>query len=284
MIVKRAYADLHLHTVASDGTQTVEDIVRRAQASALHCVAITDHDTIDPRFDRRVREMSGVEVVTGVEVKAMFGDVAGELLGYFVDPTSKDLQGLLGPLSSSRDVRMERMVELCQEHIGPEVTLERVLEISGDGNVGRPHLAKALLELGVVESLPEAFDTWIGKGCPCYYAIEKPSFEDALRILKRAGGAVSVAHPCLMKVEDWPAALDEWKAAGLDGVESVYPYSDSRNLTLAPARMAQLAHERDFLVTGGSDDHGPESTKMGLGGIRLPYIHVEALKERAGLA
>lgn len=283
-MTQRAYADLHLHTIASDGTQTIDDIVRRAKAAAIHSVAITDHDTIDPRFDRRVREMLGVEVITGVEVKAMFGDVAGELLGYFVDPTSEELRGLLGPLSSSRDARMARMVELCQEHIGPAVTLERVLEISGDGNVGRPHLAKALLELGVVETLSEAFDRWIGKGCPCYYAIEKPKFEDALRILKAAGGAVSVAHPCLMKIDDWPAALDDWKIAGLDGVESVYPYGESRNLSIAPAVMSRLAEERDFLVTGGSDDHGPDSTKMGLGGIRLPYEHVQALKVRAGLA
>jgi len=282
-MTKRAYADLHLHTVASDGTQTVEDIVRRAKESAIHCVAITDHDTIDPRFEVRVQEMSGVEVITGVEVKAMFRGVAGEVLGYFLDPTSVELKSLLGPLSSSRDSRMARMVELCREHIGPEVTLERVLEISGDGNVGRPHLARALVDLGVVKTLSEAFDTWIGKGCPCYYAIEKPEFEDALRILKAAGGAVSIPHPCLMKVEDWPSMLDWWKEAGLDGVESIYPYGESRELSIAPAVMKRMVEARGFLITGGSDDHGPNSTKMGLGEIRLPYKHVEALKERAGL-
>jgi len=278
----KAYADLHLHTVASDGTQTVGELVSRAKATTLHCIAITDHDIISPELTSRVTSMQGLEVISGVEVKAMFGDVEGELLGYFVDPSHPGLNDLLGPLSSSRDERMRRMVELCREHLGIDIDYAEIRAESGDGNVGRPHLARVLMEKGVVESFQEAFATLIGKGCPCYHAIDKPDFRDAVCILKAAGGVVSVAHPCLMKITDWDGFLDELKEAGVDGMETVYPYDPlSRNLTIEPWLLAEKAQQRGFLVTGGSDDHGPGG-KESLGVVRLPYEHVEALKARAG--
>ncbi|MFC2079781.1 PHP domain-containing protein [Candidatus Bipolaricaulota bacterium] len=280
----KAYADLHLHTIASDGTQTVETLVRRAKATALHCIAVTDHDIISPDLASRVTSMQGLEVITGVEVKAMFGEVEGELLAYFVDPANPGLSGLLAPLSASRDERMMRMVELCREHLQIDIDYAEVRAEAGGGNVGRPHLARILIEKGVVDSFQEAFATLIGKGCPCYHAIDKPNYRDAIRVLKEAGGAVSVAHPCLMKISNWDDFLDELKVAGIDGLETVYPYDPlSRDLTIEPWLMAEKAEQRGFLVTGGSDDHGPDATKESLGTIRLPYEHVEALRRAAGL-
>lgn len=279
----QGYADLHLHTVASDGTQTVETLVGRAKATALHCIAVTDHDIISPDLAARITSMQGLEVITGVEVKAMFGEVEGELLAYFVDPADTGLTALLGPLSASRDERMRRMVELCREHLGIDIDYAEVEAISGDGNVGRPHLARLLMEKGIVEDFKEAFATLIGKGCPCYYAIDKPDYRDAIRILKDAGGVVSIAHPCLMLVPDWDEFLDELKASGVDGLETVYPYDPlGSSLTIEPWMLATKADQREFLVTGGSDDHGPGG-KESLGTIRLPYEHVEALKRVAGL-
>ncbi len=278
------YADLHLHTVASDGTQTISQLVQRAKASALNTIAITDHDTIAPELTCRIISMAGLDVITGVEVKALFDGVAGELLGYFVDPTHPELLGLLGPLSASRELRMMNMVELCRQHLGLEITYEEVQAVSGDGNIGRPHLARVLVDKGAAEDLPDAFDRLIGKGCPCYDAIDKPDYREAVRILKASGGAVSVAHPCLMKVEDWDRFLDTLKAAGIDGLETVYPYNpELRSLTIDPRMLASKAAARGFLVTGGSDDHGPDGTKQTLGTIRLPMEHVDALKRAAGM-
>lgn len=280
----KAYADLHLHTVASDGMQTIEQLVARAKATALHAIAITDHDIISPELTTRVTSMLGLEVITGVEVKAMFGDVEGELLAYFVDPADAGLRELLAPLSTSRDERMERMVALCREHLQIDISYADVQAESGDGNIGRPHLARVLIEKGAIETFQEAFATLIGKGCPCYHAIDKPDYLDAVRVLKNAGGAVSVAHPCLMKVTDWDELLDDLKAMGVDAMESVYPYDPlSRNLSIEPWLLAEKAAQRGFLVTGGSDDHGPGG-KESLGTIRLPYGHVEALKRAAGVA
>jgi len=279
-----AYADLHLHTVASDGTQSVDELVRRAKAAALHCIAVTDHDTISPDVTERLSRRQGLEVIAGVEVKAMFGDIDGELLGYFVDPGNEDLRGLLGPLSTSRDDRMRTMAARCREHLGIDIEYEEIRAVAGDGNVGRPHLARVLMDRGVVDSFQQAFATLIGKGCPCYAAIDKPDFRDAVRTLKAAGGAVSVAHPCLMKVPDWRNFLDDLEAAGVDGLETVYPYDPAaRNLSIDPRLLAAEAEVRGFLTTGGSDDHGPGSTKESLGAVRLPYAHVEALKRVAGI-
>lgn len=277
----KAYADLHLHTVASDGTQTTDTLIRRAKAMALHCIAVTDHDIISPDLTSRMTSVHGMEVITGVEVKAMFGDIAGELLGYFVDPNHAGLKELLGPLATSRDERMMNMVKLCSEHLGIDISYEEVLAESGGGNVGRPHLARVLIEKGAVETFQEAFATLLGRDCPCYDAIKKPDFRDAIRILKEAGGAVSVAHPCLMLVPDWDVFLSELKDAGVDGMESVYPYDPlARNLSIEPWLLAEKATRRGFLVTGGSDDHGPGG-KESLGSVRLPYERVEILKERA---
>jgi predicted metal-dependent phosphoesterase TrpH len=227
--------------------------------------------------------MLGLEVITGVEVKAMFGEVEGELLGYFVNPKNAGLRDLLGPLSVSRDQRMRQMVDRCREHLGIAIEYDEVRAVAGDGNIGRPHLARLLMDKGVVTSFHEAFSTLLGKGCPCYDPIEKPDYREAVRILKAAGGAVSVAHPCLMKVPAWDDFLDEWKAAGIHGLESVYPYHPAaRSLSIEPRILAAKAAQRGFLVTGGSDDHGKSSTKTSLGAVRLPYEHVEALQEAAG--
>jgi 3',5'-nucleoside bisphosphate phosphatase len=280
----KGYADLHLHTVASDGTQTIDTVVRRAKASALGCIAITDHDTISPDLTFRFSSMMGLEVITGVEVKAMFGDVDGELLGYFVDPHHEELRELLGPLSTSRDERMHHMVALCRERLGIGIEFDEVRAVAGGGNIGRPHLARVLMQKGVVDSFPQAFSTLIGKGGPCYAAIEKPDYRDAVHILRAAGAAVSVAHPCLMRVPSWDDLLEKLAAAGVHALETVYPYHPAaRSLSIEPRILAAKAAARGFLVTGGSDDHGAESTKMSLGSIRLPYKHVEALKRAAGI-
>ncbi len=279
----KGYADLHLHTTASDGTQSISSLVRRAKAAAFSSIAITDHDTISPELTERVTTIEGVEVITGVEVKALFDGVDGELLGYFPDPQHPELLELLGPLSSSREDRMQRMVSLCRDHLGIDIQYDEVRAVSGDGNIGRPHLARVLVEKGAAHDFQEAFSTLIGKGCPCYHAIDKPNYRHAVRVLKSAGAAVSVAHPCLMRIQDWSSFLDQLQDAGIDGMETVYPYDpQARNLSIDPRLLAREAATRGFLVTGGSDDHGPDSSKPSLGTVRLAREHVEALRRTAG--
>ncbi|HDS28985.1 MAG TPA: PHP domain-containing protein [Candidatus Acetothermia bacterium] len=259
-------------------------MVHRSKAQALRCIAVTDHDTVSPELTQRVTLMSGVELITGVEVKARFGEIDGELLGYFVDPSHPRLHRLLQPLCVSRDERMRQMVDLCREFLGIDITEAEVRAVAGEGNVGRPHLARVLVDRGVVETMQQAFAELIGRGCPCYAPIVKPHLDEAVAALKAAGGVVSVAHPCLMRVKDWSAFLDQLLTAGVQALETVYLYDPaSRDLTLDPRALAAEAERRGFLVTGGSDDHGPGSTRESLGSVHLPYRHVEALQRAAGL-
>ncbi len=273
-----SFADLHLHTVASDGTQTISEMVARAHACGLAAIAITDHDTISSELTERVRTMGGVEVITGVELKADFDGVTGELLGYFVDPQSLPLRKLLERMEGARLLRMEQMVEKCRE-AGIEVGMPDVRRHAA-GNFGRPHLARALVESGAVRQSDEAFERLIGRGRPCYVSLDKIGFREAVEILHGAGGAVSVAHPCLMRVPDWDGFLDALVAGGVDGMELVYPYrtSPTTDLAISPDLMTAKAGQRGLLTTGGSDDHGLDSTKTTLGQIRLPYECVTALK------
>jgi len=276
--MREGTADLHLHTVASDGTVTVAEQARRAKAAALACIAITDHDTISDDITARVAEVHGVELIAGVEIKADFDGVTGEILGYFVDPRSDELHSLLGGMETARVERMEEMLRRCRDELKIDVGLEDVRAIAS-GNLGRPHLARVLVDKGVVPSFSEAFDRLLKRGAPCYASIEKDGFRRVVEIVHRAGGVASLAHPCLMKVADWSAFLDELAAAGVDGLETYYPYDSSkRGLTIEPRVLRTMAERRGFLMTGGSDDHGPDSTKESIGAIRLPYERVEALR------
>jgi hypothetical protein len=275
------YADLHLHTIASDGTQTVDQLVARAKAAALSCIAITDHDTVSPDLTERVTRIHGVEVITGVELKADFDGVSGELLGYFVDPGARELADILDWMNRARNKRMERMVEKCRE-VGVDLDMDDVRD-HAKGNVGRPHLARALLEKGAIDEMDEAFVRFIGRGQPCYVSLEKVTLREAVKALRAAGAAISVAHPCLMRVAEWDTLFRLLSEEGVDAVESVYPYRDPRSpdLSIAPERLAAEAAKHGFLVSGGSDDHGPGSSKPSLGQVRLPYEVVEALRGRA---
>ncbi len=277
------FADLHLHTTASDGTQSIDRLVERAKAMALSCLAITDHDVISSQLTRRVTTMHDLEVITGVELKADFDGVAGELLGYFVDPGAPRLRALLAFMERARVVRMEKMVQRCREQ-GIDIQMEEVRALA-QGNIGRPHIARVLMNKGAIGAMEDAFRGYIGKGQPCYVPLEKVGFREAVTILHEAGGVVSVAHPCLMRVEGWDRFLSELRAAGVDGMESVYPYRDpeSPELTIPPHVLEAKAADHGFLTTGGSDDHGEDSTKVSLGTVRLPYAVVRALKQVAGL-
>jgi predicted metal-dependent phosphoesterase TrpH len=276
--MRQGTADLHLHTVASDGTVTVEQQARRAKAAALTCIAITDHDVISDDITARVAEVHGIEMIAGVEIKADFDGVTGEILGYFVDPRADELRSFLAGMEAARVERMEKMLRRCRDELKIDVGLEDVRAIAS-GNLGRPHLARVLVDRGVVPNLSEAFRRLLKRGAPCYASIEKDDFRRVVEIVHRAGGVASLPHPCLMKVSDWDAFLDEVAAAGVDALEAFYPYDPAnRSLTIEPRVLLTMAEKRGFLLTGGSDDHGPNSTKESIGSIRLPYERVVALR------
>jgi len=277
------YADLHLHTVASDGTCTIAEQASRAKARALSCIAITDHDTMADELVAPVMAIAGMEVIAGVEIKADFDGVTGELLAYLVDPALPELRTFLAQMKAARIVRMEAMIRLCQEKLGVTIEMSELLAVAS-GNLGRPHLARVLVDRGEACNFREAFDELIGGDKPCYAPIEKASFRDVLPIVRAAGGVASLAHPCLMKIREWGAFLDDLADAGVESIETFYAYGNSTaDLSIDPRLLTTMAVERGFLLTGGSDDHGsePNSPKLCIGDVRVPYEHVEALKRKA---
>ena len=272
------YADLHLHTTASDGMQTIPELVRRAKGLSFSCIAVTDHDTLSPDLSLPVESIDGVEVISGVEIKTEFDGIRGELLAYFVDPSSRELGLFLSRMADARRRRMERMVERCREETGVPIEMAEVRAIA-EWSIGRPHLARILVEKGIVRDKDEAFSTLIGDDKPCYVPIEKAPFREVVETIHAAGGVCSLAHPGLMKVGDWEGFLDSIRDGGVDAIEAFYPYELALiRPTISPRLLATMAEERGFLLTGGSDDHGPESGRARLGTVRLPYERVEALK------
>ena len=277
------YADLHIHTTASDGTQEIAQVVERAKDLGFSCIAITDHDTISAELTEATAKMNDLEVITGVEVKVDFEGVRGELLGYFVDPASPAMRSMFDSMSVARHERMEEMTALCGRHLGIQITIDDVRAVAA-GSLGRPHLAQLLVEKGAATSLGNAFNRLIGRGGPCYAPLRRIDFKDAVEAVHGTGGVTSIPHPCFMQVADWEGFLAFARSEGVDGVEVFYPYHNAAGkLKASPQKVKSMAERHGFLLTGGSDDHGPGSVKETLGEIKVPYARVEAMKEACGI-
>jgi 3',5'-nucleoside bisphosphate phosphatase len=254
--------DLHAHTTCSDGTKTPTELVSAAYEAGLDVVAITDHDTTAgwDEARRAVREGSeagafpnGLGIVPGIEISCRIRDVSIHMLGYLFDPANVELGHTLEEIRAGRVHRAERMVERCIE-LGAPITWKRVREIAA-GVVGRPHIATALIEAGVVPDIDAAFGPeWIGHGGRAH--VDKLDIDPvrAVELVKAAGGVTVFAHPVAWKrgpvVSDGDIAA--FAAAGLDGIEMDHPDHDADGRE----HVRRLAKELGLLTTGSSDWHG----------------------------
>ncbi|MFJ6404525.1 PHP domain-containing protein [Streptomyces hydrogenans] len=250
--------DLHSHSTASDGTDTPAELVRNAAAAGLDVVALTDHDTTRGHAEAIAAAPEGLTVVPGAELSCRLDGIGLHMLAYLFDPEEPALLAERELVRDDRVPRARAMVEKLQL-LGVPVTWEQVARIAGDGSVGRPHVAEALVELGVVPDVSGAFTTeWIADGGRAH--VEKHELEpaDAIRLVKAAGGVTVLAHPAAVKrgqvvPESALAALAE---AGLDGIEVDHMDHDEPTR----ARLRGLARELGLLVTGSSDYHGSRKT------------------------
>ncbi|MFB7282046.1 PHP domain-containing protein [Streptomyces hydrogenans] len=250
--------DLHSHSTASDGTDTPAELVRNAAAAGLDVVALTDHDTTRGHAEAIAAAPEGLTVVPGAELSCRLDGIGLHMLAYLFDPEEPALLAERELVRDDRVPRARAMVEKLQL-LGIPVTWEQVARIAGDGSVGRPHVAEALVELGVVPDVSGAFTTeWIADGGRAH--VEKHELEpaDAIRLVKAAGGVTVFAHPAAVKrgqvvPESALAALAE---AGLDGIEVDHMDHDEPTR----ARLRGLARELGLLVTGSSDYHGSRKT------------------------
>ncbi len=279
----RTFADLHMHTVASDGTDTVDERVEQANERELEAIAITDHDTLTDELDDRYEVRDGVEVITGAEIKAGLDGTKVEVLGYLLDPSDDRLADVFETIERYRTERMEAMIERVNTMIDDTVTFDEV-RARADATIGRPHLARTLVEKGATDSVGDAFAEYIGEGCHGYVETEKLDAEEVIEVIHDNGGVASLAHPGRsLSPEYAEEQLGTLVEAGLDAIEVPYTYDrmDEDRYSFGAETAKELAEAYDLLVTGGSDCHGSDSDKFFLGDVRLPYRHVEALKERA---
>jgi predicted metal-dependent phosphoesterase TrpH len=247
-------------------------------------MAITDHDTVAGVAEAQATGRAcGVEVLAGVEINTDVPGAEVHVLGYFVDPAHAELNEELARIREGRVGRAKKMAEVLTG-MGAPIRFERILEIAGEGSVGRPHVAQALLEAGHISSYSEAFSKYIGRDSPAYVERMKFSPAEACALIRRAGGLPALAHPVHFdrwgKIKtrfDEGSVLPDMLDAGLAGLEVYYTGYDAVTIE----QLLDKARRYGLLATGGTDFHGIRPSEPDLGGVYVPMKVVRRLKERA---
>jgi predicted metal-dependent phosphoesterase TrpH len=257
--------DLHTHTTASDGRLTPEQLISHAADVGLCAVAITDHDTVDGITPaRQYARQIGMPFIPGIEISAEYTALGTmHILGYFIDETTESFSDALAFLKQARKKRNPLIIERLN-HYGIDVTMEDVRQEAGSGQIGRPHLARAIVRKGFASSIPEAFERYIKKGAPCYVNKERFSPQRAIELILKARGIPVIAHPKTLNIDfnrEFPRLLSQLKEMGLMGLEAYY-YSHSRS---EEEYFLGLSRKCAILATGGSDFHGDNKPKVALG-------------------
>ncbi|MFF5785168.1 PHP domain-containing protein [Streptomyces sp. NPDC012693] len=272
--------DLHTHSTASDGTDSPADLVRNAAAAGLDVVALTDHDTTRGHAEAIEALPEGLTLVTGAELSCRVDGIGLHMLAYLFDPEEPALLAERELVRDDRVPRARAMVDKLRE-LGVPVTWEQVARIAGDGSVGRPHVAEALVELGVVPDVSGAFTPdWLADGGRAYVGKHELDPVEAIRLVKAAGGVTVFAHPLAVKRGQVlpEASIARLAEAGLDGIEVDHMDHDEATR----ARLRGLAKELGLLTTGSSDYHGSRKTCR-LGEYTTdPEIYGEITRRAAG--
>jgi 3',5'-nucleoside bisphosphate phosphatase len=266
------FADLHLHSVFSDGTFTPEEVARHGQAKGLAVLALTDHDTMEG-CGRMAQACAaaGLEFVPGAELTAELDGQELHLLGYYLEP---ECALLIEEMAKFQNVRQDRIREMVARlnHLGIPLDPEAVFKLANCRSPGRPHVGRALVEAGFCTSQDEAFDRFLRRNKPAWVPKFKMSAPETMDLIHRAGGVAVLAHPGLNRSDDVIPPLVE---AGLDGLECYH----TRHSLSAAERYVALAEQHDLLITGGSDCHGLNKGRPLIGSIKLPYQHVQQLRQ-----
>ncbi len=283
------FVDLHTHSTFSDGTLAPRVLVAEARKAGLSAIALTDHDVLDGLDEARAagRE-EGVEIIAGVEISARSKHGEVHVLGLDVGDGEAADSPLQCALAHQRDARRSRAARVLEklEALGMPLDLDEVHRIAGEGSVGRPHIATAMVSRGYVGSIEEAFARYLKEGGPGYAPRDAVSAEEAVMLIRDAGGLASVAHPAFVRTRD----LDELEAflaslvdAGLEGLECFTSAHDDA----ATSACVRIARRLALVPTGGSDFHGDRKTNVRLGrtrgGGRIPYAVLADIRERVAL-
>jgi len=250
-------ADLHLHTTASDGELTIEELPAVAKEAGVDWVAVTDHDRIHPGLDAPITTIDGITIIRGIELRVETDTQRIDLLGYPVEPTS-ELTAEIERLQKNRINRAKKMIACI------EAELETTLDIAPSSGIGRPNIATAIDESSASYDYDGAFKHVIGRDHDCYFSRNITDLEDGIRMLNDACSIVGLAHP--LRYDNPHSALEITER--LDAVERYYPYDGQVDSSIVD----QTAERNDLLVTGGSDAHHKELGEAGLSKSQLNEV------------
>ncbi len=265
------FADLHLHTLFSDGTYTPQELMEEAKKCDLSCIAVVDHDTVSGIAP--VLESAGskdMEVLPGIELTAEYRGMEIHILGYLIDYKNKELVEKTELLRRNRIERIYKITDKLKS-MGVSLSAETVFGLAKLGTVGRLHVARAMVKEGLVSSTFEAFAKFIGDRCPAYVLGFRLSPQEAIGLIKNSGGIPVLAHPYTLNQND---ALDKIIGYGIMGLEVYYPEHSEHMVNF----YLNLAGKYNLLATGGSDCHGAAKSEVKIGSVKIPYELVEKLK------
>lgn len=270
------FADLHLHTRFSDGTYTPDELVFHAREHGLAAIALTDHDTVEGCGPAALAcERVGIEFIPGSELTAEVDGNELHLIGYMMDATDPRLLVEMARFQNVRQDRIREMVARLNK-LGIPLNADEVLALANCRAPGRPHVGRALVQAGYCATLDEAFERFLKKNRPAWVPKFKMSAKDAIDLIHTAGGVAVMAHPGLSRND---AVIPELVADGLDGVECYH----SKHSPSACEYYVEVAQHHGLLITGGSDCHGLNKGQPLIGTVKLPYQHVQQLKERVAM-
>ena len=258
--------DLHLHTTASDGRCSPKELVDRASAAGVTVLGVTDHDTTAAIAEvSEVARPRGIEVIAGIEITAVEAGRDVHVLGYFIDPADVQLAGFLERQRRQRIERVRAVGDrLAQLGVPIDIRpLVRKAKEEGGRSIGRPQIARAMIDAGYVADSREAFDKWLATGRPAFVPRAGAPPEEVITIIHAADGVASLAHPGQTAVD---ARISAWVDAGLDALEVFHPDHDKASTD----RYRSLARHLKLLVTGGSDFHGDPAHGWEPGAVSLP--------------
>jgi len=269
--------DLHLHSTVSDGRLPPAEVVRLAFNNGVTTMALTDHDSTDGVAAAQATGAElGIRVIPGIELSTDLPGVSIHILGLFLDHTDAAFQQQVRAFREARLTRARQMVDKLAA-LGAPVSLERVFEIAGEGSVGRPHVAQALLEAGHVQSIEEAFERFIGRNGPAYFEGFRMEPRDGVRLIHQVGGLAAWAHPNELDGKDWRDYLPTIVESGVDCLEVYYSKDYGPDV---PRMLLEACTQYDLLPTVGSDFHGFASMDHPPGSVEAPADLLTRLERR----
>lgn len=265
-------ADLHVHSIHSDGNYNVSELINKASERGIGILSITDHDSLEAYQKSYPEALDlGVDLLRGIEISTGLFDKEIHLLGYFIDPENRALGEALLFFKEARLSRAENIVSNLNK-LGLQIGMEDVLKQSNGSPIGRPHIARAMLELGLIGGFYQAFDKYLGDNAPAYVKKALIAPEAAIELIHQAGGLAFLAHPGNIKEE----TLNSIIGSGIDGIEVIHPSHNHQQQKF----YRTIAAEHHLLESGGSDFHGDKKgDEVNLGKYYISSLKVENMKQ-----